>query len=148
MRRRKVAVAALALSLLAGGCVEHPEEVDPGVLEDVGKIGTIAWKQRYEGLMGNETVVTDVFLVDVGGKTGEASFKKAVASLHRLGWVTSLDDSPNHIWLVSPKWKGANLAVYTLLDAQEDDKPEVKKILEKRGVERSALVEVSAYAGY
>jgi hypothetical protein len=134
MRKQRVTAIALALSLLAGGCARAPEVVDPGVLEEVGKIGTIVWKDRYTGLSGTETIVTDIFLVDAGGETQEASLKKAVAFLHGRGWVTSLDDSPDNVWLQSPKWKGANLAVSSLRDTP--------------GVKPEALVSVSAYVGW
>ncbi|TLF70973.1 hypothetical protein FE391_20770 [Nonomuraea sp. KC401] len=141
-------VVALALSLVVGGCAEQREEVDPAVRGEVGKIGTIVWKQRYEGVEGTATVVTDSFVIDVGGKTEVASFKKAVAFLRSRGWVTTADGSPYRISMHSPKWKGSNLAVYALRAAQEFDRPEVKKALEKEGAKLEALVSVVAYVGW
>ncbi|MEV0168965.1 hypothetical protein [Nonomuraea fuscirosea] len=147
MWRWKVAAVTLALSLLSGGCAERPVEVDPGVLAEVGKIGTVVWKQRQEGLMGSEPVVTYAFLVDVGRDTEGESLKHAIASLHARNWVTSVDDLPRGIWLKSPKWPDAVLDVHMLSASTEYDEPEVKKTIKRQGVKADALVSVYAYHG-
>ncbi|WP_406674883.1 hypothetical protein WBK31_12660 [Nonomuraea sp. N2-4H] len=148
MRKQWVTATALALSLIAGGCARQPEAVEPGVLQEVGKIGTIIWRERDTGLSGVETVVTDIFLIDVGGETEEASLRKAVAFLRSRGWVTSVDDSPRNVWLQSPKWKGANLGVSSLRASPEYEQPAVKQTIERQGVDPDALVTVSAYVGW
>ncbi|MCP2358286.1 hypothetical protein HD597_005306 [Nonomuraea thailandensis] len=139
---------ALTISLLVGGCAQQPEEVDPGVLEEVHKIGTIVWKERQEVSTGSETLVTHAFLINVGGDTEEESLGKAVASLHSRNWTTETDSRPLNVWLKSPRWKGATVAAYAWSVSEEHDRPEAMKAIEKRGIKPTALVSVYAYVGW
>ena len=145
---RRMSAFVLAVSLLAGGCATPPELVDPGVLADVGRIGKVVRQGRHEDLSGTETIVTDLFVVQVGGRTEEESLRKAVANLHSRNWVTSVDGSPLNVWLKSPKWKGATLAVYAFGVSEQQDDPEVKKVMEGQGLSPAEVVEVAAYVGW
>ncbi|MGR6913948.1 hypothetical protein ACU635_06805 [[Actinomadura] parvosata] len=135
------------ISLLVGGCAQQPEDVDPGVLEEVNKIGAVIWKERNEGLMGTEAVVTHAFLIDVGGDTEEESLEKTVAYLHSRNWTTSVDSRPHNVWLKSSRWEGATIAAYAWSVSEEFDQPEAMKAIESRGVKPAALVSVYAYVG-
>ncbi|MFI9836269.1 hypothetical protein ACIHFD_04500 [Nonomuraea sp. NPDC051941] len=139
---------ALVISLLVGGCAQQSEEVDPGVLEEVNKIGTVIWEGRKEGLMGSEAVVTHAFLVDVGGDTEEESLGKAVAYLQGRNWTTKLDSRPQNVWLKSSRWKGATIAAYAWSVSEEHDQPEAMKAIESQGIKPTALVSVYAYVGW
>ncbi|MET9250292.1 hypothetical protein [Nonomuraea sp. NPDC003709] len=139
---------ALAISLLAGGCAQQPEEVDPGVLEEVNKIGTVIWKERQEVSTGSEILVTHAFLVDVGGDTEEESLGKAVVYLHSRNWTTKLDSRPQNVWLKSSRWKGATIAAYAWSVSEEHDQPEAMKAIESQGIKPTALVSVYAYVGW
>lgn len=147
-RGRKLTAIALAISLLVGGCAQQPEEVDPGVLEEVNKTGTVIWKERQEVSTGSEILVTHAFLVDVGGDTEEESLGKAVAYLHSRNWTTKVDSRPLNVWLKSSRWKGATVAAYAWSVSEEHDQPEAMKAIESRGIKPTALVSVYAYVGW
>ncbi|NJP93129.1 hypothetical protein HCN51_27405 [Nonomuraea sp. FMUSA5-5] len=123
----------LAASLLAGGCAAQPEEVDPGVLGEVRKLGAVVWEERHEGLSGTETVVTNSLVVDISGNSEAESLQKAVARLHSRNWVISTDASPLNVWMKSPQWEGATIALNVFSVSDEQDDPEVKKVLARQG---------------
>ncbi|NUW33869.1 hypothetical protein HTZ77_20885 [Nonomuraea sp. SMC257] len=147
MRGRKAIVTALSISLVVGGCAKKPEDVQPGALEEVRKIGAIVWEERQEGMMGNEPVVTHSFVIDVGGDTEEESLKKVTASLRGHSWNISTDDSPINVFMESSKWKYAHLAVSIFSRSENSDRPEVREAMKRKDVKPGALVSVAAYQG-
>ncbi|MEV4570493.1 hypothetical protein AB0K12_42660 [Nonomuraea sp. NPDC049419] len=52
------------------------------------------------------------------------------------------------VWLKSARWPGATVAIHVWSVSEENDEPEVKKAIERRGTGAAALVSVYAYVGW